>query len=416
MKKGIISKAATGTIVLLLAGGCTSVYEWWDYSVESMPQEPVVSANPPVVSANPPAAEPPPRTNPDSSPVATHSVLAVVVPAESVAASQGAAAPSSEPNLPLSASMPALATPESKKDPVIVQDKEAEDALTQAKARLDWATEIGAQSRFPAPYTKATSAYNTAVTAKTARNWQETMTGVQTTLAAVAEIESLLAALQDKDAEDARKVEKTDTKFIPPAEPLHPITPIPENSVKPVVIAPVNREPPSAGSYIVKPGDSYWSIALHIYGNPEQWNLLYKTNKHTMGNPDNPHLLFPGMVLAIPVLSTPVPSANPKPIGASVQINEKEPKLMSEPVVSRPVSIGSAPSEPAILRIMETVPAAQEYTVKAGDSYWSIANHFYGDVQMWKIVYAVNKDRMRNPDNPHLIFPGMVLTIPDFRG
>jgi nucleoid-associated protein YgaU len=100
-----------------------------------------------------------------------------------------------------------------------------------------------------------------------------------------------------------------------------------------------------------------------------------------------------------------------------VQIKEKEPKLMPEPVTSRPVSLEPlAAPEPVIPRILETVPAVQEYTVKTGDSYWSIADHFYGDVQMWKILYEVNKDRMRNPDNPHLIFPGMVLTVPGFRG
>ncbi|MDR1301230.1 MAG: LysM peptidoglycan-binding domain-containing protein [Treponema sp.] len=53
------------------------------------------------------------------------------------------------------------------------------------------------------------------------------------------------------------------------------------------------------------------------------------------------------------------------------------------------------------------------YTVKPGDTYWTIANRLYGDSHQWKYVYEANKKKMRHPDNPNLIFPGMVLDIPD---
>ena len=222
----------------------------------------------------------------------------------------------------------------------------------------------------------------------------------------MAEIESLLAAFQAKEAEGVRQVGEADPKFIPSTEPLNPITLIPE---KPINLVPMNTEHPSTGSYIVKPGDSYWTIARQIYGDSEQWKLLYETNKHIMPNPDNPHLLFPGMALDIPPLSTPASVASYELRGVSVQIKEKE----LEPAVSKPVSGASLPVPgPAIPGILGTVPAMQEYTVKTGDSYWSIADRFYGDVQLWRIVYEANKDRMINPDNPHLIFPGMMLTIP----
>ncbi|MDR0721782.1 MAG: LysM peptidoglycan-binding domain-containing protein [Treponema sp.] len=291
-----------------------------------------------------------------------------------------------------------------------LQAKEAEDALVRAKERLDWATGKGAKTQFPVPYTKAATAYNTAVKAKTAQNWQDTVSSSQATVAAVAEIESLLAALKAKEAEGVRKVGETYPKFIPSTEPLNRITPILEKPVEPMSLVPVNTEPPSTGSYIVKPGDSYWTIASQIYGDSEQWKLLYETNKPIMTDPDNPHLLFPGMALDIPPLSIPAPVASLEPIEVSVQIKEKEP----EPVVSRLVSVESRPVPgPAIPGILGTVPAVQEYTVKAGDSYWSIADRFYGDVQLWRIVYEANKDRMINPDNPHLIFPGMALTIPN---
>jgi nucleoid-associated protein YgaU len=61
---------------------------------------------------------------------------------------------------------------------------------------------------------------------------------------------------------------------------------------------------------------------------------------------------------------------------------------------------------------LHSVSLTSIYTVKPGDSYWRIAHQFYGDAQKWKLIYNANKTSMRNPDNPHAIYPGMALTIP----
>ncbi|MDR1030016.1 MAG: LysM peptidoglycan-binding domain-containing protein [Treponema sp.] len=53
------------------------------------------------------------------------------------------------------------------------------------------------------------------------------------------------------------------------------------------------------------------------------------------------------------------------------------------------------------------------YTVKPGDTYWSIANRLYGDSHQWKYVYEANKNKVSHLDNPNLILPGMILEIPD---
>lgn len=59
-----------------------------------------------------------------------------------------------------------------------------------------------------------------------------------------------------------------------------------------------------------------------------------------------------------------------------------------------------------------TAPAApaQTYTVKAGDSLSKIAKAVYGDAKKWKQIYEANKAVIGN--NPDLIKPGQVLTIP----
>lgn len=63
------------------------------------------------------------------------------------------------------------------------------------------------------------------------------------------------------------------------------------------------------------------------------------------------------------------------------------------------------------------------YTVKKGDTLWSIAKKYYGDGSKWQTIYNVNKNiieqtanKYRNgkgSSNGHWIYPGTVLTIID---
>ena len=51
--------------------------------------------------------------------------------------------------------------------------------------------------------------------------------------------------------------------------------------------------------YIVKKGDSLWSIAKAFYGDGNKWEDIHLANKDKIKNPD---LIFPGQVLKIPGL------------------------------------------------------------------------------------------------------------------
>jgi hypothetical protein len=53
------------------------------------------------------------------------------------------------------------------------------------------------------------------------------------------------------------------------------------------------------------------------------------------------------------------------------------------------------------------------YTVQPGDSYTSISGDIYNDSSLWSRLYEANRDKMRDPNNPHLIYPGMVIDVPN---
>ena len=58
----------------------------------------------------------------------------------------------------------------------------------------------------------------------------------------------------------------------------------------------------------------------------------------------------------------------------------------------------------------EGATGGQTYTVKSGDSLWSIAKQYYGSGAMYTKIYEANKDLIGG--NPNLILPGQKLIIP----
>ena len=62
------------------------------------------------------------------------------------------------------------------------------------------------------------------------------------------------------------------------------------------------------------------------------------------------------------------------------------------------------------------------YTIKSGDSLWSIAEKLYGSGAKWQVIYNANKDIIEktakqygksSSQNGHWIYPGVILSIPD---
>lgn len=68
-----------------------------------------------------------------------------------------------------------------------------------------------------------------------------------------------------------------------------------------------------------------------------------------------------------------------------------------------------------------TTETIKSYTIKSGDTLWSIAERLYGSGAQWQKIYNANKEIIEktakergrsSSQNGHWIYPGVVLTIP----
>ena len=133
----------------------------------------------------------------------------------------------------------------------------ADNAISEAKARLDWALGVGADKTYPTQYGGASLAYDAAVGARALEDWNGAVANARRVLDLLADVKELA--------------------------PL-PLT------------------------YTVRSWaehrDCFWNIAGYpfVYGDPTKWPMLYEANKAKLRRPDNPNLIHPGIVLTIPSL------------------------------------------------------------------------------------------------------------------
>jgi nucleoid-associated protein YgaU len=143
----------------------------------------------------------------------------------------------------------------------------ADYAIARAHSRYTWAGQVGAATRYPAEYEEAGTYYNQALEARRAEEW----------VPATESAERVLIALANVRAPDG-------------TEPSGP------------------RDGTLPAQYTVRnwnsTGDCLSAIAgwSWVYGDVYQWQTLYDANKDKLPDPNNPHLIRPGMVLDIPSL------------------------------------------------------------------------------------------------------------------
>ncbi len=107
-------------------------------------------------------------------------------------------------------------------------------------------------------------------------------------------------------------------------------------------------------------------------------------------------------------------------VAASAPLEGEPPAELDTPVMRRLPD--GAPEEPAAVRGSAAVPAAGEWTVAPGEHLWSVAASVLeaaweapaDETQVasyWRRLIDANTDRLADPANPDLVFPGQRLSV-----
>jgi len=143
-------------------------------------------------------------------------------------------------------------------------------------------------------------------------------------------------------------------------------------------------------TYVVKSGDSYWSISAKSYGSGKHFRALEQYNLDRVDSPAAAgRPLRPGDVVLIP----------------DVEV------LRSTPAGSIRAAENPGPRPSPTVADSEPEPAAtpESYRVRDGDSLVSISKRMFGTSKRWEEIYWLNQDKL--PD-PHQLKVGMELRLP----
>jgi len=149
---------------------------------------------------------------------------------------------------------------------------------------------------------------------------------------------------------------------------------------------------------IVK-NDSYTRLAAKYYSDGRKWRRIYDANKIP------PQSLTIGRKIKIPHL--PKPKAAPEPVSAK---GTPLPPATGDAIARRLAA--ATPDRPA----KATKAAGKSYTVRKGDSFYSIARKMYRDPTLWKKLYQHNRARLPKPADPSSLRVGTVIELPNLTG
>ena len=156
-----------------------------------------------------------------------------------------------------------------------------------------------------------------------------------------------------------------------------------------------NQEPQIGGTYIIKEGDTLWSIAESSYGSGYNWvDIADANNLSTSDIEVGQEITIPDVE---PKLATNGQTDTSVVDGEVTQTGQTTPSPEATSPTPTPTKVSEGPD--AI--------TSSSYTVVKGDNLWNIAIRSYGDGYKW-----VDIARANNLTNPDLIHPGNVFTLP----
>lgn len=168
------------------------------------------------------------------------------------------------------------------------------------------------------------------------------------------------------------------------------------------------------GKYIVKEGDTLFTIAAKYYGEGGKYSEIMDANELTSESIEvGQELTIPKLEDALATASgspeassspseSASPSATPETAKASTEPGE-EPMVQATPAASEDIGTGGAENQTTWGEVIK----ADTYTVQTNDWLSKISGRAYGDIYKYEIIAKANN--IADPDN---IEVGTVLKIP----
>jgi nucleoid-associated protein YgaU len=166
---------------------------------------------------------------------------------------------------------------------------------------------------------------------------------------------------------------------------------------------------PRPNTYLVKEGDSLYTIAVRTMGKGYYWKRIQKANPALI---EDPNLLRPGMKLKIPSSPTPT-DATRRVVRPSTSRQILPGTTRVADTANSSVQVHTATRSPLTLRTSRTLTAtttlARTYKVQPGDSLTKIADSVLKSTKRWREIYDLNRDKLSSPNH---VTVGMVLKMP----
>ena len=174
--------------------------------------------------------------------------------------------------------------------------RETNDLIDAAQSLLDWARRTGAPKQDLEIFKQAEAAYYVSLFLRSREEWDEAQQKALEVIALLetpAETEPTDSPAQTGTTDSPARPGMTDSSTQPGAT---------DSSAQPgTTVLPAQIVVRSWRAT----GDSLSNIAAlpEVYGDAHQWRHLYEANRDKLEDPDNPHLIYPGMILDIPSIS-----------------------------------------------------------------------------------------------------------------
>jgi hypothetical protein len=286
--------------------------------------------------------------------------------------------------------------------------QEADRAIATAKERLDWATSIGAKSLFPKPYTQASTGYNDAVQAKTLKNWDEVLSGVNQVLAAVAEIDALNQAAQ------MRKAQEADRSIAAAKERLDWAVSIgADTQFRDTFMEAEDAYAQALNKRLVDDLDGAIAAAEQVSRAIARIDLWKREEANGAIVAAKERLDWATAINA----ETNFPDAYG---GATAAYAEA---IQARTVQDWEKTLAAANRVLDLLAsVHEIFPLPAQYRIRTWlnerDCLWNIAGYpwVYNDSSQWRRLYEANLSKLPNISDPNLVLPDIILDIPSIQG